>query len=513
MCVELHTQREVVRLSSIARNRKLLAREVHIRGDAHSGSLTHLGTFAAMLSGYLPRLEDLRMSNDAPKLLSCLSTFTTIRGLHLVDVALPSTTMFTNVVSALTHLRYVTCYGVSVDRQDNHAALPNPTPPSEGRAGEKPYPRRELRLDCRTDMEAALSSLAAAGFTPEVHKITVDLKGSPARLEALTTQLHRLHQLGHLCLTNNSWKVEDERKLFQGLFTSAVVRLDLIHVTLPSPTFLAGVLCALVQLHTVTCRDVRFASTTSQQNSHGSRSSSPSRQGKLENLFRVLDLHVASGTGPGGFAPANLPLPDCCNVRLVGSLPVHRLETLAEMLSKYGGRHGSSRISDAVWGAGRVTPIGGELNPMTVDSLRWVSLMPAMGAIRNLHLHNVELPSSGMFVRIIRNLPQLKQCYHVPPVAPEGVMDRVSPVGRHPTQAWFLDLDCLDMYDILACVTTTPSWSFKQQLVSFGLGIHAAPVSGFGGFRYRDYAMFVANLESITHLGFVIYEDLPLDQL
>lgn len=110
--VELHSRTEVILLSRCARSRQLDTRAIHIYGDHHSGSLAHLGTFVAMLSGWLNQLEELYIIRgvwsaatvNSRSLSRCLSTFATIQRLHLHDVTLPSTMVIVQLLLALSRI-------------------------------------------------------------------------------------------------------------------------------------------------------------------------------------------------------------------------------------------------------------------------------------------------------------------------------------------------------------------------------------------------------------------------
>ncbi|KAH9918676.1 uncharacterized protein B0H18DRAFT_663794 [Fomitopsis serialis] len=119
--VELYSQRDVASLSRFARVRKLQARTVQIHGSRHSGSIAHLGTFAAMLSGQLRHLNELHVmygawqtaTVDTCSLFRCLSTYSTIRHLRLCGVTLPSTTSLLRLLYSLPRLRSFDCVDVS----------------------------------------------------------------------------------------------------------------------------------------------------------------------------------------------------------------------------------------------------------------------------------------------------------------------------------------------------------------------------------------------------------------
>ncbi|KAH9830150.1 uncharacterized protein C8Q71DRAFT_380273 [Rhodofomes roseus] len=119
--VELYSQRDVASLSRFARVRNLQAQTVQIHGNPHSGSIAHLGTFAAMLSGRLCHLNELHVmygiwetgTVDTCTLFRCLSTHSAIRHLRLCGVTLPSTTALLRLLSSLPRLRSLDCVDIS----------------------------------------------------------------------------------------------------------------------------------------------------------------------------------------------------------------------------------------------------------------------------------------------------------------------------------------------------------------------------------------------------------------
>ncbi|KAI0725708.1 hypothetical protein C8Q72DRAFT_573261 [Fomitopsis betulina] len=120
--IALSSRAEVLLLSRCARTRVLHTKAVQVHGDG-GGSLAHLGTFAAMLSGQLPHLNELHIGHGtwrqdtlhARILFRCLSTFIGLRHLTLRNIHFPTTMELAGILAALPNLCFLECVNISTN--------------------------------------------------------------------------------------------------------------------------------------------------------------------------------------------------------------------------------------------------------------------------------------------------------------------------------------------------------------------------------------------------------------
>ncbi|KAH9830155.1 uncharacterized protein C8Q71DRAFT_380651, partial [Rhodofomes roseus] len=204
--VGLLSRQDVILLSQCSRARALHTRAVHVYGDRHTGSLAHLGTFAAMLSGKLHRLEELQILDCTWKtaalketiLLRRLSEFTSIRTLRLQNVILPSATTIANLLRALPDLRSLKCASVSTTKkQYGDAAILD--------ALLRPLmDLQRLDLDC-PDGDDIIHLFASTTLAQYARTAVIAVYTRPDRKGTRTTNdqrlIHRLTSISQLSIT------------------------------------------------------------------------------------------------------------------------------------------------------------------------------------------------------------------------------------------------------------------------------------------------------------------------
>ncbi|KZT69338.1 hypothetical protein DAEQUDRAFT_274031 [Daedalea quercina L-15889] len=196
--VELYGRKDVVRFSQFVRGHSIRVRAIRVLGDHHSGSFTHLGTFAALLCGQRSQqLEELHLISgvwkaatmNASTLFRHLTTLATIRRLRLHDITLPSTTIFARLLFSLPNLYFLRCTNVSTRNKCYGGALHKPR--------SSPYHVGELVLDCPEGDDLfyliTMAGLARYSHTVEVaihsatHVRVID--GPPTNYERFAQEL------------------------------------------------------------------------------------------------------------------------------------------------------------------------------------------------------------------------------------------------------------------------------------------------------------------------------------